>query len=241
MLINLFHNNTSPVEMNAPLIEPDTSKPFVVLIHGLHQNALYMDFLAQKLQINGFRSFKYDYDSLGETLDEHSDNLNTWLESNHDLNMPINMIGHSLGGLVIRNFIARYPQWKIGRCVTLGTPHVGSIKAKYIKDLIPPLIGKSYEKSLDGNIEPLADDICMGVIAGDTPDNFSQIVLIYHEHQAKLTVDESAHDGSVFVYETQLPNAADHIILRVSHMGMLVDDEVAQQTAYFLQHGQFER
>lgn len=235
MLTSLFSSNTPPTT------EHDASEPFVVLTHGLHQNALYMEFLAKKLQIKGFHPFKFDYDSLGETLDQHSDNLNNWLEKNHDPNIAINMVGHSLGGLVIRDFIARYSQWEIGRCVTLGTPHIGSIKAKYIKDLIPPLIGKSYEKSLDGNIAPLKEGVCMGVITGNVPNNFSQVVLMYHEYQANLTLDEREHDGAVFVYETQLPNAADHITLPVSHMEMLVDDSVAYQTAYFLKYGKFER
>lgn len=219
----------------------DTSKPFVVLVHGLHQSAWAMGLLAKKLQQKGFTTYLHDYDSLGETLNQHSDHLNDWLERHHDPKSPIHMVGHSLGGLVIRDFLTRYTQWQIGRCVTLGTPHNGSIKAKYIKDLIPPLIGKSYERSLDGNIAPLASDICMGVIAGDAPDNFSQVILMYHEHQAQLAFDQRAHDGAVFVYETRLPNASDHIILPVSHMEMLVDDQVAAQTAYFLTYGKFDR
>ena len=234
MFTSLLSNNTPPTE-------PDTSKPFVLLVHGLHQSALYMEFLAKKLQNHGFHTFSFDYDSLGETLDQHSDGLNDWLETNHDPQVTVNMVGHSLGGLVIRDFIARYSQWQIGRCVTLGTPHSGSIKAKYIKDLIPPLIGKSYEKSLDGNIVPLKEGICLGVIAGNVPNNLSQVVLMYHGYQAKLTLDEREHDGAVFVYETRLPSAADHIVLPVSHMEMLVDDTVAYQTAYFLKQGKFKR
>lgn len=241
MVLSSLLSNSSFLSNDNSSSSYDPSKPFVVLIHGLHQSARTMSPLAAQLQSKGFSTYQHDYDSLGETLDQHSDNLHTWLVDNHDPKVPINFVGHSLGGLVVRNFITRYPQWNIGRCVTLGTPHTGSIKAKYIKDLIPPLIGKSYEQSLDGNIAPLEEYICMGVIAGDAPDNFSQIVLIYHEHQAKLAVDERAHDGAVFVYETLLPNAADHIILPVSHMEMLVDDEVAQQTAYFIRHGKFDR
>jgi hypothetical protein len=45
----------------------------------------------------------------------------------------------------------------------------------------------------------------------------------------------------VAVEETQLAGASDHIVLPISHTGMLLSAAVAHQAAYFLQHGGFER
>lgn len=219
----------------------DNKKPLVILIHGLHQRSFIMRPLAKKLQASGYRTFELDYRSLAESVEHHSRRLDTWLTANHSPHDPIHMVGHSLGGLVIRDFIHRYPKWKIDRCVTLGTPHVGSISANYVKQLISPLVGLAYKNGLDGSIAPLPDDICLGVIAGNSPYGLGQIFLSYHKRKVNLPKSHCDHDGTVYVFETKLPNATDHIVMPVSHTGMLVNEKVAKQTAYFLAHGEFMR
>jgi hypothetical protein len=52
---------------------------------------------------------------------------------------------------------------------------------------------------------------------------------------------ESDHDGTVLVEETYLPGAKDHIVLSISHTGMLFSTEVAEQTSWFLRRGAFRR
>lgn len=219
----------------------DQKPPFVVLIHGLHQSAWIMGPLAKRLQSKGFTTHQHNYHSLRDSIDQHSNSLNDWLTKNHNPEVPIHLVGHSLGGLVIRDFIARFPEWQIGRCVTLGTPHLGSTTAEYIKKLVSPLVGKSYENALDGQNAPLKQGISLGVIAGNSPYGLGQFVLDYHKKKAKLSKPQRDHDGTVYVFETRLPEATDHIVLPVSHTGMLINQQVADQTAYFLDHGMFKR
>lgn len=218
----------------------------VILIHGLHQTAWIMRPLAKRLQAAGFDTHQYSYRSMRDGIKTNSQRLNAWLESNHNPAKPIDLIGHSLGGLIIRDFIAHYPQWKIGRCVTLGTPHNGSISGDYIWRLAPAIVGKSYEQALDGTVAPLPKGIELGVIAGSRPYGLGQLFLQYHNRKLRkpdkpLPKEQLAHDGTVYVEETKLATATDHIIMPVSHTGMLVDKFVAKQAIYFLQNGQFER
>lgn len=218
----------------------------VILIHGLHQAPFIMRPLAKRLRAEGFDTHQYGYRSMRDAIGTNSARLHQWLEANHAPNRPIDLVGHSLGGLIIRDFLARYPQWQIGRCVTLGTPHKGSICADYIWRLTPAIVGRSYIDALDGTVAPLPDDITLGVIAGDTPYGLGQLFLQHHHHQLKkqgsaLLDNYRAHDGTVYVSETQLEAASDHLILPVSHTGMLVDKQVAKQTGYFLTHGKFQR
>ena len=56
-----------------------------------------------------------------------------------------------------------------------------------------------------------------------------------------MSTEKLAHDGTVYVSETKLASASDHIVLPVTHTGMLIDKNVTQQAIYFLQHGEFER
>jgi hypothetical protein len=49
------------------------------------------------------------------------------------------------------------------------------------------------------------------------------------------------NDGTISVDETKLVGATDHIVLPISHTGMLFSTETAKQTARFLTHGRFAR
>ena len=46
-------------------------------------------------------------------------------------------------------------------------------------------------------------------------------------------------DGTIAVSETRLPGLADHLVLPVTHTGMLFSGEVAAATSTFLQTGRF--
>ena len=217
-----------------------------ILIHGLHQTALIMRPLAKRLQAQGLDTHQYGYRSMRDGIQTNSERLNQWLEQNHYPDQPIDLVGHSLGGLIIRDFVTQYPKWQIGRCVTLGTPHMGSICADYIWRLTPAMVGKSYLDALDGTVAPLPEHITLGIIAGNRPYGLGQVFLQYHNRKLRkadspLLDEYLVHDGTVYLKETKLDAATDHLIMPVSHTGMLIDNNVAKQTEYFLQHGQFKR
>ena len=218
----------------------------VILIHGLHQAPFIMRPLAKRLQSKGFHTHQYGYRSMRDGIKINSERLNAWLETNHDPNQPIDMVAHSLGGLIMRDFIYEYPNWKIGHCVTLGTPHLGSICADYVWRLSPFMVGNAYANALDGAVQPLPDEVTLGVIAGDKPYGLGQFFLQYHNRKLRKKAepalqDKCTHDGTVYVWETKLDTANDHITMPVSHTGMLVNASVAEQVAYFLKHGRFKR
>lgn len=219
----------------------------VILIHGLHQFAWAMTPLAKRLNQEGFITHQFGYKSLKHDVATHSRELNDWLKTHHDPKLPVDLVGHSLGGLIIRDFAARFPNWQIGRCVTLGSPHLGSICADYIWRWSPPLVGKAFTKALDGKLAPFdSNKLCLGIIAGNKPRGLGQLILNYHKHQQLADSLQNNrqksydHDGTVYLFETQLEGASDYLILPVSHTGMLLDKTVAKQTAQFLTFGHFK-
>lgn len=223
-----------------------SQKNRVILIHGLHQTPWIMRPLAKHLQEVGHDTHQYGYRSLRDCLGTHSDRLHHWLERHHDPSQPIDLVGHSLGGLIIRDFVTRYTKWSIGRCVTLGTPHRGSVCADYIWRLAPVIVGRAYVDALDGTVAPLPTRLTLGVIAGNRPWGLGQLFLQYHNRQRQKSAQpplstQLAHDGTVYVEETKIEAAADHLVLPVSHTGMLKDKAVAYQTSYFLQYGAFDK
>ena len=218
----------------------------VILLHGLHHAPFIMRPLAKRLQAQGLVTQQYGYRSLRDGIKINSARLNSWLEKHYRSDQPIDLVGHSLGGLIIRDFVVDYPKWQIGRCVTLGTPHLGSVCADYISRFAPAIVGRSYTAALDGTVAPLPEHIILGVIAGNQPFGLGQFVLRYHNHKLRQQhspqLDEYLiHDGTVYLKETKLAAAADHLILPVSHTVMLVNADVAEQTAYFLANGCFKR
>lgn len=217
-----------------------TDKPFTLLIHGLHMHGVYMYPLSKRLSYAGFATHAPSYHSLTKSIEAHSQLLHDWLHQHHHSYAPINLVGHSLGGLVIRHFLANFGQvWQIHRCVTLGTPHQGSICANYANKLLPPLVRRAYPNALDGRCALLSDDIELGVIAGSYPLGLGSLILNYHNKRHHLTDNERTNDGTVYLSETYLSQAKDHIILPVSHTGLLTDKATAQQVIYFLENGRF--
>ncbi len=223
-----------------------STKNFVILIHGLHQAPFIMRPMAKRLQMHGYRTHQFGYRSIRDSIKINSQRLNDWLEANHNPKLAIDIVGHSLGGLIIRDFVANYPKWQIGRCVTLGTPHNGSVSGDYIWRLAPAIVGKSYEQALDGTVAPLPKSIELGIIAGNKAQGLGQPILSYHNRKlrkanSELINETLSHDGTVYVSETQLASATDHIVMPVTHTGMLVKKEVAEQVVWFLMHGEFGR
>ncbi|WP_281177246.1 esterase/lipase family protein [Moraxella oblonga] len=219
-----------------------TNPPFVLLVHGLHMNGLYMRPLAKKLAQAGFDSHAPSYHSLTQSIDKHSQRLHTWLSHHHDPTKPIHLVGHSLGGLVMRHFLAQYGNyWQIGRCVTLGTPHMGSICANYANRLLPPLVHKAYPNALDGVCVPPPNGVPFGVIAGTRSFGLGLPLLTYHNHRHHLDPTARTNDGTVYLSETTLPQASDYLVLPVSHTQLILDRHVANEVIHFLKYGKFSQ
>lgn len=217
----------------------DTTLPLVVVLHGLHQNPWFVKPLEIKLQRAGFRVYAHRYHSVKDDITAHSHSLHQHLQTIHDPSTPLHIVAHSLGGLVARHFIAHYPTWQLGHLVTLGTPHLGSVCADYANRLLPPLIGKAYQNALDGQCVLPPKNAVIGVIAGNRPWGVGSLALYAHSRYRQLQACQ--HDGTVFVHETYLPSACDHIVMPVNHTGLLTNAHCARQVIYFLHHGQFER
>lgn len=203
----------------------------VLLLHGLYFTPQMMRPLGRRLAAQGFTVHYFGYRSVRQSLAQHAACLAhvvADLQAAHAV--PIHLIGHSLGGLVVRQFAAMHPHGSLGRCVTLGTPHQGSAVAKHLRQHAPYLLGASYTQALDGEL-PLWPGHCQwGSIAGNVNIGVGRLLGVS---------GLDAGDGTVSITETQLPGGH-HLVLPVSHTAMLFDAEVARQSAYFLCHGCFE-
>ena len=149
----------------------------------------------------------------------------------------IHFVGHSMGGLLARVYLARYRPVRLGRVVMLGTPNGGSEIADRLGNLIAyraffgpagRQLGTVRDAALDAMLPPV--DYPVGIIAGNRS--------IYPLASAMLP---RPNDGRVSVENTKLDGMADHIVIGASHPGLPRNRLAIEQTITFLRDGRFSR
>ena len=206
--------------------------PTVILLHGLWMGGFELVALKHRLNGLGFNCCTFDYPSVAGTMAEHVASLREFVRTT--LAETLHFVGHSLGGIVIYRYLEQTNDVAPGRAVFLGSPLQGCVSAKGFARLpfVKPLLGHAVnEDVVDCGPRTWSGRREVGVIAGSLGLGLGRFF-------SNLTGD---HDGSILVEETKLPGAADHIVLPVSHTGMVFSAPVAEQTAHFLQHGKFSR
>jgi pimeloyl-ACP methyl ester carboxylesterase len=178
----------------------------------------------------------FSYPSVRGSLDDNAAALAAFIQKKQP--GKAHVIGHSLGGVLALRMHANDPDFLPGRVVCLGSPLTGSRAATFLNQLVwaEDIVGKSVpdamvHKSASDWAAHVTDARDIGVIAGNVPFGIGRFLADFKE----------ANDGTIAVAETQLIGASDHIILPVSHKGMLVSANVADQAAAFIRRGKFLR
>ena len=209
----------------------------VICLHGFWWHSTGMYLIKRHLEKEyGLRTLLFNYPSVSGTLDENADSLARFIEDK--ALTATHILGHSLGGVVALRMLANDPDTVPGRIVCLGSPLSGSRAAEFLsrQNWAEPIVGHSL---LQGVVHTAANDwagdVCrrrdVGVIAGSIPVGVGYIAGPFGE----------PNDGTVAVSETRLDGAHDHIVMPVSHMGMLLSRRVVDQAAAFLKRGRFLR
>lgn len=189
-----------------------------------------MTVLRQRLRRCGFRSVQFSYPTVRCNIVQNAQRLQRFI-TKIDAEV-IHFVGHSLGGLVIRQLFHDFPDQRPGRIVTLGTPHNGSLVARRFNrsSLGRMILGHSLERGLLGDIPPWGENRQIGIIAGTLSIGVGQVV-----HGLPRP-----NDGTVAVAETYLNGMTDHVQVHVSHTALLFSRKAANQTCVFLKTGHFD-
>ena len=79
---------------------------------------------------NDYFEFYYDWrDPVDELADDFKDYLENTVLAGKTAGTKINIIGHSMGGVVSRAYAQKYGEDKINKIVTAGSPHKGTVPA----------------------------------------------------------------------------------------------------------------
>ncbi len=204
----------------------------VVLVHGLWVHGFVMELMRRRIARCGYRALAYSYPSMRLTIAENAERLARYCR---ELAAPrVNLVGHSMGGLIVLRALESATGFTPGRIVLTGTPVAGSFAARRLAGLPGgrAALGRSMPEWMKSATYAARHGSEIGVIAGRMPVGIGRIVAPDLQRPC---------DGVVSVAETRFPGMRDHIVLNVSHSGMLVSRAVARQICAFLRDGRFER
>ena len=209
----------------------------VVLLHGLARTSSSLDVMQEALEEDGYLTANIDYPSrdheiaalatlaVGEGLASCRAGENV---------EKIHFVTHSLGGILVRQYLSTETVDELGRVVMLGPPNQGS---NAVDDLegVPGFdwlngpaghqLGKG-ESSVPLALGPV--DFELGVIAGNrTVDPITSAVL------------DDPDDGKVSVEDTKIEGMDDFVIVEHSHAFMMRMQQPIELTKKFLRTGSF--
>lgn len=206
----------------------------VVLLHGLARTEASFALMENALEAEGFTVVRPGYASTKATISQLAD---TTIPSAVAMcpDGPIHFVSHSMGGILVRDWLNRNQLENLGRVVMLAPPNQGSevidiFAGLYLFDQINGPAASQLgtgEQSL-----PLAlpaVNYPVGVIAGNQSLNVYFSALL-----------PGSDDGKVSVRSTVVQGMMDHITLPVTHTFMMNNPRVITETLLFLKTGAFD-
>ena len=206
----------------------------VILLHGLARTQGSMEKIAEHLRKENYQVVNLGYPSRHHAIEKLADMAIKPALKECQEHSKINFVTHSLGGILVRQYLSRYEINDLHRVVMLGPPNQGSEVVDKMADvpgfhLINGDAGLqlgTQENSVPITLGPAEFDL--GVVAGTSSINLILSLII-----------PGQDDGKVSVERTKLDGMNDHVVMDVTHSFMMRNKHVIQQTLHYLKHGHF--
>ena len=204
-----------------------------VLVHGFFRSKRDMRYLEEKLKERGYRVFAPTLPAIFGNVRECSDLLTQMIEENVLEEGVMHFVGHSMGGLVIRDYLSRRIVKKLGRVVMMGTPNGGSpyanllLKIPFLKRILKALPDIEMPGlDIDAPLNNPSPDI--GIIIGET-DILRKCLI------------PGDHDGLVGAASVRRITAIDELRVPFCHERIHWRPDTVEAVVSFLETGKFNR
>ena len=208
-------------------IQTSEEKETVVMLHGLFRSNSAMWLLANRVEDAGYEVIRIEYKSFkvspNEIIKEVSKKIDEEIAGK---DTKVHFVGHSLGGLMIRAYLAEKKPKRLGRVVLLGSPSKGTDFVDKFRDRwwMKMLGETTLELGKDGDSfhKNLPDpDYPLGIIAGKKGDDSNDDTI------------PGEDDGIVPVESTKVDGMADMIVMETSHAMLRYNKDVAKSNDLF--------
>lgn len=216
----------------------DKDSEAIILLHGLARTSRSMNKAAKLLAAYGYYIINVDYPSRSADISILAQKYIAQALKQCDVKgvKKIHFLTHSMGGILLRKFLASQTIDKLGRVVMLAPPNqgsevvdkLGSWRLFYYLNGPAGLQLGTDNNSVPNQLGPV--DFQLGVIAGSKTVN---------PLLSRLIPD--INDGKVSVSRAQVAGMKDFIVMPYSHPFIMQRKAVIEQALHFIQQGCFAR
>lgn len=208
----------------------------VILLHGLARTARAMTKMEKALTEHGYTVINQGYPSTRHAIEPLAAQTLTKALAQCPDTGNIHFVTHSMGGLLLRQYLSQNTIPRLGRAVMLGPPNQGSEVVDRLGNWTPfqwvngpagSQMGTTPD-SLPAQLGPV--NFPLGVIAGNQTINFLLSTML-----------PGPNDGKVTVERTKVEGMHDHLVLPVTHPFIMRNAGVIEQVKVFLQTGAFSK
>ncbi|MDI1293858.1 MAG: alpha/beta fold hydrolase [Methylobacter sp.] len=224
--------------LTAKLKPIDKDSEAIILLHGLARTSRSMNKAAKLLAAYGYQIVNVDYPSRSADISLLAQKYLAQALKQCDVKgvKKIHFLTHSMGGILLRGYLASRSIDKLGRVVMLAPPNQGSEVVDKLGGwrLFYTLNGSAGlqlgtgKDSMPNQLGPV--NFQLGIIAGSKSINPLLSRLI-----------PGINDGKVSVSRAQVAGMQDFIVMPYSHPFIMRRVAVIEQALHFIQQGYFAR
>ncbi|GAB5521946.1 MAG: alpha/beta fold hydrolase [Rhodothermales bacterium] len=208
----------------------------VVLLHGLARSSSSMAPVERRLEAEGYHVVNVDYPSRESTIqDLAAEYVAEGIDACRTLDASrIHFVTHSLGGILVRQYLEGQALAELGRVVMLAPPNQGSEVVDDWKDA-PGYAWLNGPAGRQLGTDEHSVPLCLGPVT-------YPVGVIAGTRTVNPILSRSLpnpDDGKVSVASTKVDGMTDHLEVPHSHTFIMRSATVLDQVVHFLQHEAF--